>query len=77
MVDNATLTKPVLSTQQARTGVPITFPKVPGYSYELKQAISGVSLDVSNENTGQVSSTQAVSGVIVVATLDGTSIDSN
>ncbi len=79
VVDKATLTKPVLSTQRARTGVPITFPKVPGYSYKLKQAVSGVTLsDVAGEPTKkQVNSIKVVSGIIVVATKDSTSIDSD
>ncbi len=47
-----------------------------GYTYKLKQAVTGVSLDVSNENMGQVSSIEAASGVVVVATKDGNSIDS-
>ncbi len=43
----------------------------------MKTAINGVSLSDKDENTGQVSSTEVVSGVIVVATKDGKSIDSD
>ncbi len=75
--DKPTLTKPVLSAQRVRTGVLITFTKVPGYTYALKASVNGVTLDVSDKNTGQVRSTAVVSGVIVVATFDGKTIESD
>ncbi len=72
-----TLTKPVLSTYRLRAGQAATFPKVEGHTYTLKEAINGVTLNVSDENTGQVTSTVAATGVVIVATLDGTSEDSD
>ncbi len=74
---DVTLTKPVVSATRVRVGQAATFPKVLGHTYTLKQAVNGVSLDVSDENTGQVSSTQAATGVVIVATLDSNSVDSN
>ncbi len=72
------LTKPALSAYRVRKETPITFPKVAGHSYALKTVTSGVTLsDVEGDTTKkQVSSTKVVSGVIVVATLDGNAIDS-
>ncbi len=71
------LTKPALSSYRVRTGQVATFPKVLGHSYELKQAVNGVSLEVSDANTGRVTATQAASGVIVVATLNGNTEESD
>ncbi len=70
------LTKPAVSSQRVKVGTAVTFPKVLGHTYELKQAVNGVSLDVSDENMGQVRSTQAATGVVIVATLDDSSEDS-
>ncbi len=70
------LTKPAVDSYRVRVGQVATFPKVEGHSYELKQAISGVTLETSDANKGRVTATQAASGVIVVATKDGNSIDS-
>ncbi len=70
------VTKPVVSATRVRVGTAATFPKVKGYSYKLKKVINGVSLEVSDENTGQVSSTQAASGVVIVATFEGKSTES-
>ncbi len=77
--DKATpkLNKPAINSQRARVGTAVTFPKVEGYSYELKQAVNGVTLNVSDKNTGEVRATEAASGIIIVATKDGTSIESN
>ncbi len=71
------LTKPAVNKIYAKVGEVITFPKVKGYTYRLKQAVNGVSLNVSDENTGEVSSTEAASGVVVVATLNDSSEDSD
>ncbi len=71
------LTKPAVSSYRVRTGQVATFTKVLGHTYELKQAVSGVTLEVSDEKMGRVTSTQAATGVIVVATLDGNSEDSD
>ncbi len=53
-----------------------TFPKIEGHTYALKQAINGVTLDVSDANTGRVTSTEAASGVIIVATKGSDTIES-
>ncbi len=71
------LTKPALSSYRVRTGQVATFPKVEGHSYELKQAVSGVTLEVSDENTGEVRATEAATGVVIVATFDGNTEDSD
>ncbi len=70
------ITKPVVSATRVRVGTAATFSKVKGYSYKLKKVINGVRLEVSDENTGQVSSTQAASGVVIVATFDGNTEES-
>ncbi len=72
------LTKPVLSAYRVRAGTLITFPKVAGHTYALKPATSSVTLsDVEGDSMKkQVSSTKAISGVVVVATLDGNTIES-
>ncbi len=74
-----TLTKPVLSAQRIRKETPITFTKVTGHTYTLKNATSDVTIsDVMGDVTKkQVSSTVVLSGIIVVATLDGNSIESD
>ncbi len=71
------LTKPAVSSYRVRTVQVATFPKVLGHTYELKQAISGVSLEVSDESMGRVTATQAASNVIIVATLDGNTEESD
>ena len=64
--------KPAVRKRSERWGTPITFPKVAGHSYALKDpTISGVALDVSNENTGQVTALQPVTGVVIVAERTG------
>ncbi len=76
--EKATLTKPAVSSYRVSVGTVVTFPKVPGYTYALKKATSGVTLsNVPGKPTKkQVSSTKVASGVVIVATLDGISIDS-
>ncbi len=71
------LTKPVLSALRVRKETAITFPKVVEHTYALKDPANFLTLDVSDENTGQVRATKVASGVIVVATFDGNSIDSD
>ncbi len=75
----ATLTKPVLSAQRVRMGVPITFPKVKRYKYTLKKPANFLTLsDVEGDTTKkQVSSTKVITGIIVVATKDGKTIESD
>ncbi len=73
------LTPPALSSYREKVGTPITFPKVEGYSYKLKDpTVSGVILSdaTSDATKKQVSSTKIVSGIFVVATKDGKSIES-
>ncbi len=72
------LTKPAVSSYRVRVGEVATFPKVEGHTYTLKEAINGVTLsDVMEDTTKkQVSSTEVASGVIIFATFDGNSIDS-
>ncbi len=74
-----TLTKPVVSATSVRVGQAVTFSKVEGHTYTLKQAVSGVTLsDVAGDTTKkQVSSTQAATDVVVVATLDGNTEESD
>ncbi len=62
------ITKPAVNKRSERWGTPITFRKVADHSYELKQAITGVAFD---ENTGQVTATQPVARIIIVATRTG------
>ncbi len=72
-----TLTKPALSAVRIRKEEPITFPKVARHTYALKVPANFLTLDVSDENTGQVRSTEVAIGVIVVATFDGDTIESD
>ncbi len=77
-VDKATpkLTKPVFSQASANWDTPITFPKVAGYTYGLKGKKTGISLSETTGNRMLVTATQSAQGVIIVATFDGNSIDS-
>ncbi len=69
------LTKPAVSSYRVKVGEVIRFPKEEGHTYRLKQAVNGVSLDVSIE-VGQVTATEAASGVVIVATLDDSTVES-
>ncbi len=66
--NTADITKPAVSKRSESWGTPIKFTKVADHSYTLKQAITGVAFD---ESTGQVTATQAVRGVIIVAKRTG------
>ncbi len=66
--NTADITKPAVSKRSERWGTPITVRKVADHSYKLKQAITGVAFD---ENTGQVTATQAAARIIIVATRTG------
>ncbi len=72
------LTKPILSAYRVRKETPITFPKVARHTYSLKNATSDVTIsDVKGDTTKkQVSSTVIALGVIVVATFDGNTSES-
>ncbi len=74
---DVTLTKPAISAYTLKVGEVATFSKVLGHSYELKQAVNGVTLHVSSGNKGRVTATQAASGVVIVATLDGNTEESD
>ncbi len=80
-VDKATpkpaVTKPVLSATRVRVGQVATFPKVLGHTYELKEEKTGVTLTEASGNKMQITATQAASNVIIVATLDGSTEDSD
>ncbi len=76
-------TKPVLSAYRVRAGTAAAiFTKVTGHTYKLKHAsgldLRGVTLSdvVGDPTKQQVRSTKVISGIVVVATLDGNSIDS-
>ncbi len=58
------ITKPAVRKRSERWGIPITVRKVADHSYTLKQAITGVAFD---ESTGQVTATQAATGIVIVA----------
>ncbi len=72
-----TLTKPVLSSERAAWGTVITFSKAAKHTYALKEAKTGVTLSEATSNTMQVTATQSAQNVIIVATFDGTTSESN
>ncbi len=73
----STTIKPVLSSTRVGWETAVTFPKITGHSYALKDpTISGVVLNLLDEGAGRVTATQPATNVIVVATKDGKSIDS-
>ncbi len=73
-----TLTKPVLSSYRATWETVITFPKIAGHTYTLKEAKTGVAItEATSGNTMQVTATQYAQNVIIVATFDGTTSESN
>ncbi len=72
------LTKPVFFPGESVSwGVPITFPKVAGYTYELKEEKTGVTLSEGASNTMEVTATQSAQNVIIVARFDGKTTESN
>ncbi len=72
-----TLTKPVLTDESAPWSEPILFPKVEGHTYTLKEAKTGVGITEYSSNTMQVTATQSAQNVIIVATLNGKTTESN
>ncbi len=72
-----TLTKPVLSSESAAWGTVITFPKAARHTYALKEAKTGVTLSEATSNTMQVTATQSAQNVIIVATFEGKTSESN
>ncbi len=77
--DKATpkLTKPAFSQPSANWDTPITFPKVAEHTYRLKEKKTGVALSEATGNKMAVTATQSAQNVIIVATLDGRTIESN
>ncbi len=71
------LIKPVLSDKRAPWSEPILFPKVPGYTYGLKGKKTGVAITEYSSETMQVTATQSAQNVIIIATLDGKTTESN
>ncbi len=71
------LTKPVFSQASAHWDTPITFPKVAGYTYRLKEEKTGVTLSEATGNKMAVTATQSAQNVIIVATFRGSTIESN
>ena len=69
------VTKPVV-TSSAPWGTVVTFPKVAGHTYTLKEEKTGVTLSESTGNRKQITATQSARGVIIVATFDGTTSES-
>ncbi len=61
--------KIAFSQASAPWGTPITFPKVPGYTYTLKEKKTGVALTEATSDTMQVTATQSAQNVIIVAKL--------
>ncbi len=72
-----TLTKPVLSSESAPWSELISFPKILGHTYELKEEKPGVELRETEDNSMYVYATQSVQNVVIVATLDGNTEDSD
>ncbi len=61
--------KIAFSQASAPWDTPITFPKVPGYTYTLKEKKTGVALTEVTGNRMQVTATQYAQNVIIVAKL--------
>ncbi len=61
--------KIAFSQESAPWDIPITFPKVPGYTYTLKEKKTGVALSEAASDTMQVTATQSAQNVIIVANL--------
>ncbi len=63
------ITKPAVSKRSERWGTPIIVRKVADHSYQLKNpTITGVAFD---ESTGQITATQAVTRIIIIAKRTG------
>ncbi len=78
VVDKATLTKPVFSEVSAPWDTVITFPKEPEHTYALKEAKTGVALtETTSGDTMEVAATQSAQNVIIVATVDGLTEESD
>ncbi len=71
------LTKPALSSEREAWSTLIAFPKVLGHTYRLKEEKTGVTLNKNAINAIQVIATQSAQNVIIVATFDGRTIESN
>ncbi len=71
------LTKPAVDSYRVRVGQVATFPKVLGHTYILKETKTGVALRETEDNRMYVTTTQAATGVVVVATLDDSTEESD
>ncbi len=71
------LIKPALSRESAPWNVIIIFAKIAEHTYELKEEKTGVELTEVTGNRMQITATQSAQNVIIVATLNGESIESN
>ncbi len=72
-----TLTKPALSDERAPWNEPILFPKTAKHTYTLKEEKTGVAITEYSSETMQVTATQSAQNVIIVATFDGSTTESN
>ncbi len=71
------LTKPVFSQTSAPWDTPITFPKVAEHTYRLKEEKTGIALSEAASDTMQLTATQPAQNVIIVATFNGKTSESN
>ncbi len=71
------LTKPAPNRERVPWDEAIAFPKVPGYTYRLKEEKTGVTLREVEINGIEVTATQSAQNVIIVATFDGRTTESN
>ncbi len=75
--DTPTLIKPVLNRENAPWSRRIVFAKIAQHTYKLKEEKTGVALTEYNRDIMQVTATQSAQNVIVVATFDGRTSESN
>ncbi len=75
--DTLTLIKPVLNRENAPWSRRIVFAKIAQHTYRLKEEKTGVALTEYNRDIMQVTATQSAQNVIVVATFDGKTSESN
>ncbi len=81
VADNETpppaLIKPVPTSKRVAWNESIAFPKELGYSYALKEKKTGVAISKTAINAILVTATQSAQNVIIVATFDGRTIESD
>ncbi len=69
--------KPALSGKLVPWSEPILFPKIPDHTYTLKEKKTGVAITEYSSETMQLTATQSAQNVIIVATLDGKTSESD